>query len=85
MDDNKHEEILKKFKYLEKKDIEYKAELKNIGERLKDEFECKTLGGAKEKLKKLKDKIETSNDRLDELLKKIDETTDWDKIEIEED
>ena len=80
-----HEEILKKFKYLEKKDIEYQAELKNIDKRLKEELECSDLEEAKNKRTKINDKIEESKKRRKILLEKIEKVTDWDEIEIEED
>ena len=79
-----YESIIKKYKHLEKKNIEDNTELKIIEERLKKEFNCNNLKEAKDKINEMKKhKIFMENKKFN-LLNELNNMTDWDEINTDE-
>lgn len=84
MRNNNFEDIIKKYKNLEKKNIEDKAELKVINKRLKEEFNCDSIEELQEKLNDMKEEKEHDEKKKNKLMEKLENITDWNEIEMEE-
>lgn len=84
MRNNNFEDIIKKYRSLEKKNIEDKAELKVINERLKKEFNCDSIEELQEKLNDMKKEKEQDEAKKNVLFEKLENITDWNEIEMEE-
>jgi hypothetical protein len=78
---NELEDIIKKYKALEKKNIEDKAELKVLDKKLKDDFNCGSLDELKERLESINKEKDLNEQRRDKLMDRLKNIIDWDSIE----